>query len=210
LGAAISIALVSFSAQAEQCNPITSLPINITEPGKYCLQSDLSFTHNNIDAITISSSDVTIDLNNWTLSGPYHGSQKGDFYTGAIRSDTSGENYTIQNGVISGFRSGISFYGGHRGIHVENITFKDTMSRAFGSEYASHITIVNNRVHINQTLYSSGGDTSVFKVFRGEGITIKNNNVNVTSGGNDRYVRGVETLQSSAYIIKDNSFTLFA
>src|SRR4051812_8998727 len=54
--------------QVEPRTPISSIPINITNSGSYYLTVNLTQT-NNAAGITISASDVTIDLNGFALIG---------------------------------------------------------------------------------------------------------------------------------------------
>jgi len=80
---------------------ITSLPFNIIGPGSYYFPSNLFFTATSGNAITINSSDVTIDFNGYNLIGPgiavcaCHGISMGNY-----------RNVVIRNGTIKSF-------GGH-------------------------------------------------------------------------------------------------
>src|SRR5207249_2839952 len=57
------------AAYGAGCTPISSLPYSITAPGKYCLSGDLSISDSTSAAITISASNVLLDLDGYTLSG---------------------------------------------------------------------------------------------------------------------------------------------
>lgn len=79
----------------QPCGPIPiTQPIIITIPGLYCLAKDI------VGPIIINASNVTLDLNNHTISGSGPGSG-----TGIIVN--SGTNRTIHNGRIVNFDTGI-------------------------------------------------------------------------------------------------------
>ncbi len=82
-----------------------SEPMIISEPGSYRLTRNIETTDT---AITISVSNVTLDLNGFTIS--YVGPQ--DFADG-VSVYTTARNVEIKNGVITGFsRYGIFFPAG--------------------------------------------------------------------------------------------------
>lgn len=49
---------------------ISSLPVIVNKPGKWCLNKNLTYSNNKQDAITIQSNDVTIDGNSLYIKGP--------------------------------------------------------------------------------------------------------------------------------------------
>jgi hypothetical protein len=79
-----------------QCGtPITSIPFNIARPGTYVLQGSLTLSSSS-DAITVSSSFVTIDLGGFSIKST------------AVPNSAAGisvvgfSDVTIQNGEING------------------------------------------------------------------------------------------------------------
>jgi hypothetical protein len=82
------------------CTPIRSVPFNIVEPGRYCLQSDV---RTDGDGVVIAADFVTLDLQGHTITGPENG--KGDV-TGIKGHLVS--NVHITNGTVRGFDIGIS------------------------------------------------------------------------------------------------------
>jgi hypothetical protein len=75
---------------------IDSLPFNITQSGSYYFTKNLNFTATSGNAITISVSNVTVDLMGFTLSSS--SAVTGD----AIRMNAGLRNISVSNGVIAG------------------------------------------------------------------------------------------------------------
>lgn len=84
-----------------------SVPFTISAPGKYVLVEDVSLQRGTV-AITVTASNVTIDLGGYTLSDGSVPNQ----HTGISASGVN--NLVIQNGSISQFQGGggISISGG--------------------------------------------------------------------------------------------------
>jgi hypothetical protein len=89
--------LDQIDAKLEKRIPISSLPFTISASGSYYLTGSLEFSATSGDAITITASDVTLDLNGFTLSSK-------DAVTGYAISATSFglRNIAVKNGVITG------------------------------------------------------------------------------------------------------------
>ncbi|HSP54850.1 MAG TPA: right-handed parallel beta-helix repeat-containing protein [Dehalococcoidia bacterium] len=93
---------------------ITSLPFTISQPGSYVLNGNL--TDNSGDGITILASDVTIDLNGFTLfgqAGAFSGISEGG-------TPTPRKHWTIRNGTIDGFP-----FSGIYAFDVSDSTFEN-------------------------------------------------------------------------------------
>jgi hypothetical protein len=81
--------------QVEPREPISSAPFIIKQPGSYYLTTNLTVSGG--DAITITTNDVTLDLNGFTISSTANpASGIGILLSGRLR------NITIQNGFIRG------------------------------------------------------------------------------------------------------------
>lgn len=90
-------------AETVNCTAITSLPTTISAAGVYCLKKDLTAPSPlSFSAITISSDNVVLDLNGFTLTGtgPQVSHDVGI-------SCTQCRNVTVKNGTIAGFNAGI-------------------------------------------------------------------------------------------------------
>ena len=83
---------------------IATVPFNITKPGKYLLETNLTLSGTNTAAITVNQSNVLIELNGFTLSTSTSGN------TG-ISVSSSVTNVTIQDGTIAGFEFAIALQG---------------------------------------------------------------------------------------------------
>jgi hypothetical protein len=92
---ALSI-VVTFPIAANAGGPVAiKKPTTITKPGSYQLVTNLSPKGSSDDAISVSASNVTIDLNGFAILGPGHGSGVGIDAPGA-------DNATVENGTITG------------------------------------------------------------------------------------------------------------
>src|SRR6185295_9661157 len=72
-GIFLGFSRAGLAADADSCTAINSVPATITQPGVYCLGKDIAAFVGGGSAITIDSSDVTLDLRGFRLgelSGP--------------------------------------------------------------------------------------------------------------------------------------------
>ena len=89
-------------AQIEPRTPISALPYTISQPGSYYLTTNLSYAAGN--AITVTATNVSIDLNGFALTGGGTNSP----YTGI---SSTGASLAVRNGIISGWLYGASAAG---------------------------------------------------------------------------------------------------
>ncbi len=122
----------------------SNIPYTITQPGRYCLAEDVI----GANAITISSSDVILDLNNHVLEV--------DQNTRGITSPfgTVIENIILKNGRIKGgsLSAGISFLYEVIGLKIENIEFSNigtAIQLNPGTAQPFYDTIIQNCFFIN-------------------------------------------------------------
>ena len=85
------------------CRVIDALPHEITEPGRYCLRTHLITPSSDGAAITISASDVSLDLRGFSITSTVRDTRKR--VVGILARDQ--KNITIQRGKIEGFRYGV-------------------------------------------------------------------------------------------------------
>lgn len=109
-GGAIPLAL---GPTCESRTPIRSLPYTITSSGSYYVAKALTGTSGS-SGITIAATDVTIDLNGFSLSG-VPGSLRG--IVGA-----AGQNVTIFNGTVRAWGQEGIYLPAAAAVHVENLT----------------------------------------------------------------------------------------
>jgi hypothetical protein len=115
LAALIFGTIASAQTQINQAN-IGSFPYTITKPGSYILTSNLVVTTAAADAIDISASNVTLNLNGFSITGAVNCNQTSCNPTGyGYGVDAWGSNVTIENGSISGFYECV--YSRYNNIH---------------------------------------------------------------------------------------------
>jgi parallel beta-helix repeat protein len=95
------VTLSQIYSNLEARTPISSLPYAITNPGSYYLTTNLTGTANNSDGIDIYASDVTLDLNGFTLKGVV-GSGSGISVLSFL------SNLAIRNGAVDSWSTGVS------------------------------------------------------------------------------------------------------
>ena len=129
--------LLTTTAFADGQIDIAYSPYTISKPGAYIVVTNLT-TAQNLNCITIATSDVTIDLNGHTLygAGTATGSSVYGIYGSAAQNDI-----TVTNGVVRDFRqSGVYFLGSNVDVsHVKSI-----QNRIFGIYMANNGVVKNN------------------------------------------------------------------
>ena len=139
--ALLSLSLSGASAEVQVCTEIAALPAVITQQGIYCLKKDLSTSITSGFAITIDTSNVTIEMNGYKLGGLSAGNNTQAYGIYA----NSRQNITIRNGTIRGFLHNVSLVGSGSGHLVEGI--RSDAGRESGiAVYGSNNTIRDNMV----------------------------------------------------------------
>jgi hypothetical protein len=122
--ASLTIAITAHAAPNGNI-PITYLPFNITAPGTYVLNGNLSYpneTRSTPPAITVASTvagPVTINLKGFSITG------SGQYLYGITAVSVAGGSFypvTIQNGTIALFDCGISATNAN-GLVIKNVEF---------------------------------------------------------------------------------------
>jgi hypothetical protein len=162
------LAIASFAADSFGQTIINSVPYTITAPGNYVVGTNLTYSSAAGAAITILSSNVTLDLGGHYLY--YPGTPVSNF---GVFVHNAG-NVIIQNGIIAVFYYGVFFddAGGStlnsgnivQNLRLTNLIFGVTLSPASGS-------IVRN----NQMTSTSNGTLGI-------GIDIVGGSGNLVSG----------------------------
>jgi hypothetical protein len=143
---------------------ITRVPFNITVPGKYVLQNNLTLAPLvSVYAILITCSDVIVDLNGYTITGPGGANQKAFGIEESNPKNIIGaiSNIVIRNGTLTNFGiailsfpdNGLAGYGATDST-IENITMSVINSVAISDDdgVGNHIrncTIISDT---NQTV----------------------------------------------------------
>ncbi|MBU4234191.1 MAG: hypothetical protein KKD99_05075 [Proteobacteria bacterium] len=96
--------------------PTTSLPYTISQPGFYYLTGNLSYSGTG-QAIYITTSEVTLDLMGFSISGPGSGgTAEGIAITNLIIN-----NVEVRNGQVKNFYYGVDSASGNRNVRFSNL-----------------------------------------------------------------------------------------
>jgi hypothetical protein len=198
--AALALLASPAAVFAQSCTQLTSVPVTITQPGKYCLANDFTINSTNAKAITIASNDVTLDCDGHMLKNL--ATSNAGSSAGIVLS--SRNNVTIQNcRIIGGFQNGIdatqvqtqpnkNFYIQIRDNYIAGPFWHGI--RAYGSA----IEVTGNKI------YDIGGQLNSYAIgIRVGGSTASNFKFHVVR---DNYVVGTNSPYSAAYgIFSDGS-----
>jgi hypothetical protein len=192
----------AMAADADSCTAITAVPFTISAPGSYCVTKELtttsSFTSGN--AITIITSNVTIDLGGHTLSNLPAGT--GTNAAGILAADQ--KDITIMNGTVTGFYEGIFMNSSAAGISsgylVENMRIDRNRGIGIYVDGAGSIIRQNQVLHTGGFVNNgiTGPGTGIFA--GGDGVQVLDNTVADTVAGTIGSGYGI-------YIESPNSFS---
>jgi hypothetical protein len=159
--AALSGALVLSSVLSSAQTVISSLPYTISTAGVYVLNQSLHYPSATGNAITISASNVTINLNGYGIINT--ATQNGSTASVAIYGNNV-ENITIENGEIFGFFRGIFLSGTLSGNNfnvghvIQGMRVAYCLYTGIFLEYASNSVVQNCQV---SSVGTTGGGTVV-------------------------------------------------
>jgi hypothetical protein len=137
--------------------PIASLPYTITQPGFYYLKKNLSTTGTDY-AITVDTSEVTLDLMGFSLTGPSPAAPPG---AEGIHINAGLKNVEVRNGQIKNFYRGINSPPGGSNHRLANLRVSGC---SFGiSCYAESSVITGCQATGNTTGISSGASGAVME-----------------------------------------------
>jgi hypothetical protein len=163
------LAALGAAGVASACDPIPRVPETITRPGAYCVTRPLSTPIASGAAITIASSDVTLDLAGFTIANTAGPSTAAD---GIV---AEGQNITIVNGTVRGFRRGVTVNfatgpAGGGGNRVERVRALE--SRSHGILVSGDGSVVRQ----NQVIETHGGSGAGLGA-AGGGVHVVDNDV---------------------------------
>jgi parallel beta-helix repeat protein len=134
----------------DNCNgTIASLPAVISTQGVWCVKQNLSMAASSGIAITITTNNVTIDCNGFTLSG-----------TAGVTTTTGGinganlANVTVRHCALTGFYYGIALTGASSSGHVIEDNRFDS-NTVYGPDVQGDGSVIRHNLVIN-TGFSSG------------------------------------------------------
>jgi len=157
-------------------------PVTITTRGSYQLTSNLSISDVTTDGVVVSTSDVGIDLNNFTILGPVTCSGSPLTCTlapgtgrGVAQTSMSNRGISVKNGSVTGMGS----HGVILGDQAEVTNVRVRWCQFVGINTGSGSTVSGNTVYQN----GSGG------IFASSGSTVS---------GNTAYQNGLGGILSNA------------
>ena len=168
---------VAAAEPAPRCNHfIHRVPHEITAPGQYCLARNVALEEDATSAITISSNDVVLDLNAFTVENR----RTPQLVVHGIASFAA-ENITIRNGVVLGFHHGITLlpFSPARNLVVEDVLVDrpTTVGINVGGHGPDSGLVVRNNV-----VRGTGLPLGVGIAIRGGGRVIGNDVLDMSAG----------------------------
>jgi hypothetical protein len=176
---------------------IDTVPAVIVSQGNWCFRKDLSTAITSGNAITIANNNVTIDCNDFKLSGLAAGS--GTIAFGIVAQDRF--NVTVRRCNIRGFAVGLNIFGsemvsttgGHQieDNHFDGNTFQGMWLEGDGS------VVQRNRVSNTGGTTADGGGNSYGIITNGS-VDVRENTVThvVAKTGSGGYAYGIYVLNN--------------
>ena len=199
---------------------LPGFPVSITQPGSYKLSTNLTGNNTSLGIISVEASNVTLDLNGFTITGP---GRDGVF----MKSTLQHSNITVLNGSISGMsRDGIllvNFIG--PGIAAQIDRVKSSHNGRIGIWVGENSTVANSTAGYNGTTGIQSGEDNTVKnnivynngsagIFAEKGNIIKGNTArnNQESGiharNNSVITHNTSTGNQTSGILADTGCTL--
>jgi hypothetical protein len=239
-----SVAFLSFVAMLMLARPahaaqgtaactgfITSLPATISTSGTWCLKQNLGTAPPGQPAITISTDDVTIDCDNFWVSGEnvYSAVYAKDrfnvtvrncflyeFYTAAIdletTSNVSGGRYLVENNIISGSRTtGIRVDGDGSIVRHNQIDGGPTevtpLTLAYGIYTNWSVDIIGNA--IAGVVFKNGTNGSAYGIYNSNNASgsIDDNSITNLEPKLYGHMYGIYNVNSGRISMRDNTLT---
>ncbi len=200
-------------------------PYTINNPGSYIVVKDLT-TPQNLNGITISTSNITIDLNGHTLYGA--GSTTGSSGNGIVDLINGANNVTIYNGTIRDFRNnGIELFGMNTRVEHVNVSGNNYYGIYLGSSALVADCNVSNNGYDGINLENSTGAGGIIRnnnvtyngingIYGQYGVVITGNHIshnqsdgilglNATILNNDSFLNQVNGISGSYCLVENNN-----
>ncbi len=132
-------------------------PVEIVSPGSYRLVGNLAKPLGDNGAIQVSTSDVTIDMQGFSITGQprlFPSDQPGDGIASTFLEDGFTKRITVRNGTLRDLRYGVSL---GRDATIQNVT---ALNNRFGGFY-----LESGRVHDSTMI---GGNDGITLLYGGE------------------------------------------
>ena len=164
---------------------ISALPCTIATPGIYVLNANVSSTQTSGNLITVNASNVVINFQNYTISGPNTASQT---TIGIYASEVT--NVTIENGTIVHCNTGICLAGNNTATtnslnqHIDNMRVSKCNSQ--GIEFTESPASLITNCQISQIGQSTNTYSAGITIY-GAGVTVQGctiSTITAASGSN--------------------------
>ena len=176
----VAVSLCAVAAMQAQ-TVISSLPYTITAPGNYVLSGNLSSTQTYGNLIEIDASAVTLDLQNYRISGP---ANTIDQSTCCIYS-YGNSNVTVRNGTIVNCAFGIVFQGDPASTNdnvneqIDNVRVANCNIIGIDLEYAPSSRVTNCQL---AQIGAPNSSATIGINVNGPAVTIQGNSISNISG----------------------------
>ena len=176
---------------------IATLPTVISTPGTWCLNQNLSTGITSGNAIAITTNDVTLNCNDFTISGLTAGVGTAAYGIAAANR----LNVTVRHCNVRGFYYGVSLSGGS-GHTVED-------NRLDGNTYVGMRVDGNRSVVRRNLIIDTGGSTIVANAFgmtTNASVDILDNSVSgvIARANGNGYVYGIITATNTSGSVSGN------
>ena len=187
------------TAEIEPRTPISTAPITISVPGSYYLTASLTVPAG-FHAITINASDVTLDLNGFTISGP--AGLTTSLAAAILVNNVHG--VAVRNGSLTNMRYGINFSGGNSTTSYGHLLEDVKVAKCFsiGANFAGDSP---GSVVRNCTFSQIGGSTAAANanataINTYGGVTVLHCAIGTVTGVGVGLGIGIDGLNGSCYV----------
>jgi len=195
----ISLLGLAYPALAQDCQVIDQFPVEINEPGKYCLdRSHMVNLNQSESAIHVKSSHVELDFRGYTIANPNKDllcrNDRTEPSIIGVFVDDDQHNVRVTGGSLFCFGIGIkignsctSCNGSHR---IDNMRIHN--SRNIGIFLIGNSSVIEGN-QITKTGNSESGNIFGIYIYESEANTIRNNDVQTMYSGTGIGLEGVHT-----------------
>jgi hypothetical protein len=201
--AALSTFAASVAA-AQSCTPISSIPANLTIPGRYCLTQSFNSSLASGAALSVNAANVQIDLQGFTLDNSAAGSTStaaGVFHNSQLA------GFELTNGTIRGFNMALNaavFASNPNAITLQDLRIES--SRAIGAVVVGDHSIVR-RVTVNRVVPQGAQTGAAGIVGNGNRIRFIDNDISDVAESTAGIGSGISCASCTGAVYEQNRIT---
>jgi len=191
-------------AAAQSCTPISSIPANITVSGRYCLTQSVNSSLASGAAISVSASNVQIDLQGFTLDNTAAGAAStaaGVFHNSQL------PGFELANGTLRGFNSAVNaavFASNPNAVTLQDLRLE--LSRAIGLVVVGDHSIVR-RVNVSRVVPQGAQTSALAIVGNGNRIRFIDNDISDVAEATAGVGSGITCTSCHGAIYEQNRMT---